>query len=247
MNTPSPLLPQGSVPPEAKGRSNLRLIVFGIVAVHSVFFGGLLIQGCKPKEEKPPVETAAVTPPQSLPPVDAPQSTPPSAPTTTVAPPSLPPPAPSVPVTPVVSAPQPPAPTETAPAPSTREHIVTKGENFTTIAKKYNVPLSAIAKANPGVDPTKLQIKQKLVIPAPSAPAPTTADTASADIYVVKSGDTLEKIAKTHKTSVKAIQEVNGLKTTRIVVNQKLKMPSGANADAPAPDAATPPAVPKTI
>ncbi|MBI5774327.1 MAG: LysM peptidoglycan-binding domain-containing protein [Verrucomicrobia bacterium] len=245
MNTPSPLIPQGSVPPEAKGRSNLRLVVFGIIAVHAVFFGGLLIQGCKPKEDKPKADTAAVTPPQGLPPVDAPPSTPPPA---TVAPPTLPPP-PAVPVTPVVSppAPQPPTPPDTAPAPSTREHLVTKGENFTTIAKKYNVPLSAIAKANPGVDPTKLQIKQKLVIPAPSASAATPADAVSADIYVVKSGDTLEKIAKSHKTTVKAIQEANGLKTTRIVVNQKLKMPAGAKADAPAPDVATPPAVPKTI
>ena len=46
MNTPNPLIPQGSLQ-GTKGRSNVRLAVISIVAIHIVFFGGLLLQGCK--------------------------------------------------------------------------------------------------------------------------------------------------------------------------------------------------------
>src|SRR5436189_5124575 len=48
MNKPSPLIPQGSLPQSAgKGASNIRIAVATIIAIHVVFFGGLLLQGCK--------------------------------------------------------------------------------------------------------------------------------------------------------------------------------------------------------
>jgi LysM repeat protein len=45
-----------------------------------------------------------------------------------------------------------------------------------------------------------------------------------ATVYVVKSGDTLARIAKTHGTTVKAIKAANGLDTDHITVGQKLKL-----------------------
>jgi LysM repeat protein len=44
--------------------------------------------------------------------------------------------------------------------------------------------------------------------------------------YEVKRGDTLTRIAKTHGTTVKALREANGMKTDRILVGQKLKVPA---------------------
>lgn len=44
-------------------------------------------------------------------------------------------------------------------------------------------------------------------------------------VYEVQSGDILDKIAQKHKTSVKKIKELNGLKNDRIYVGQKLKIP----------------------
>lgn len=43
--------------------------------------------------------------------------------------------------------------------------------------------------------------------------------------YKVKAGDSLEKIAQAHGTSVKVLKELNGLTTDRIKINQKLKLP----------------------
>src|SRR5437762_10795617 len=46
MNNPNPLIPQGSLlEQKARSRPHLRIAI-AIVAVHLVFLGGLLIQGC---------------------------------------------------------------------------------------------------------------------------------------------------------------------------------------------------------
>jgi LysM repeat protein len=63
----------------------------------------------------------------------------------------------------------------------------------------------------------------------PSNPVPaqkSATDTAhSLTIYVVKSGDTLTRIARTYGTTIKAIETANDLNGDRIVVGLKLKIP----------------------
>lgn len=49
-------------------------------------------------------------------------------------------------------------------------HIVVKGDNLTSIAKQYNVPLSELLKANKNVNPAKLQIGQSISIPTTKTP-----------------------------------------------------------------------------
>jgi len=243
MNTPSPLVPQGSIPPSTKGQSNVRLVVFGIIALHAVFFGGLLIQGCKPKEEKPPAPEQTKT----LPPITTPEPMPVAAAPTSATPAVVSAPVPAV--TPM------PAPDGVS-AGTPKEYVVSKGDNFTTIGKKFGVTAAAIAKANPSVDSAKLKIGQKLTLPgaeaATSAAAKTgaAADAGASDVYVVKSGDTLGKIAKDHATTIKALRDANSLKTDRITVGQKLKLPAGktaaaGDAAAPAPMPVAAPAAPK--
>lgn len=43
--------------------------------------------------------------------------------------------------------------------------------------------------------------------------------------YKVKAGDSLEKIAKTHNTTIKALKELNNLSSDRIVIGQTLQIP----------------------
>ena len=43
--------------------------------------------------------------------------------------------------------------------------------------------------------------------------------------YTVKKGDTLAKIAKKYKTTTANLKKLNNLKTTKIKVGQKLKVP----------------------
>ena len=205
---------------KSKGRSRLKLAFFCVVGVHvAALMVALLSQGCK-REQAPPPETAM--PPitdTNLPPVDTnfpPANVGTSAPPAMVEPPVAPP---------VMG--------------SAQEHVIAKGDTFSDLAKKYGVSVKAIEAANPGVDPKKLKLGQKINIPAPSAATSAVAPVVESgeQTYTVKSGDNLTKIAADHHTSVKAIQSANNMTDTRIKVGQKLKIP-GTAAPAPAPVAA---------
>lgn len=63
--------------------------------------------------------------------------------------------------------------------------------------------------------------------PAPSATSVTpVAVPSSGQVYVIKSGDTLGRIARQHHTTVKALKAVNNLDTDSIAVGATLKLPS---------------------
>jgi len=49
----------------------------------------------------------------------------------------------------------------------------------------------------------------------------------SSDGYTVKSGDTLEKIARIYKTSVVELKKINNLSSNKIVIGQEIKIPHG--------------------
>lgn len=220
MNSPSPFIPQGSnLEQQNKSRSSLKIKIFCALGINVAVLLVLLMQGCKREQpvaqpetlpvftdtNPPPVETVDTN---TLPPVDtnAVVTLPPT--TTTV------------------------EPTTTTPPPvaSTQEYAIQKGDTYSTIAPKFGVTVKALQAANPTVDPAKLQIGKKIVIPAATATtAPSVApvvNTATGEtLYTVKSGDTLGQIATQFHTSVKAIQTANGLTDTRIKVGQKLKIP----------------------
>ena len=51
------------------------------------------------------------------------------------------------------------------------------------------------------------------------------AEAESGKSYIVKSGDSLEKIARDHHTSVEKIKQINGMTSDLIVVDQQLSLP----------------------
>ena len=246
MNNINPFVPQGSVLEQNKRRSRMKLAVFCVLAVSVAGLSAMLVNGCKKEqsaESLPPPETNNfATDTNNLPPVAT--NLPPVETNT------LPP------VPPVPPVPQ---------AATGSEYTVVQGDTLAKIAKAHGVTLKALQAANPTVQPTKLKIKQKLTIPPGGAAAPaatgtatgtemTGASTGGAGTYVVKSGDTLTKIAKSHGTTVKAIESENNLSTTKIKVGQKLKISAKAETVAPvsapapvaAPAAAAPAVAPGT-
>jgi LysM repeat protein len=239
MNNESPLIPQGSLlEQKVKSRTRVKIAVFFVLAVHAIGLMALLMQGCgRPASEQPQQDTNTMVMTTfddtnaSLP--DASQL----GAIATSAPPDI---QPSQPLTPPgIVSPQPP------PAAGT-EYTILKNDNFSTIAKKFGVTSKAIADANPGVEPTKLRIGQKIQVPPPQAGATTAAtpsvDASSPTTYTVKSGDTLIKISKQFGVTVKAIRSLNNLPTDSIKVGQKLKIPVKVAPPAAAPVAAPEPA-----
>jgi len=228
MNNPNPFVPKGSIlEQQSKRRSRLKLAVFCVLAVSVAGLAAMLIQGCKRTPSGEMTDTSAPTIDTNVPAIT--ETNPPAMETnapgaTNVLPPT------------VISPPV---------APAVTEYTVIKGDTLEAIAKKNGVTLKALEAANPAVVPTKLKIGEKLVIPAGGGVGPSATDstgTGSGDeIYVVKSGDNLTRIAAQHGTTVKAIETENNLTTTRIKVGQKLKMPSKAAPAAPVPAPAVTP------
>jgi LysM repeat protein len=245
MNNPNPFVPQGSLLElQSKRRSRLKLGVFCVLAVGIAGLAAMLIQGCKREESENSPDMS-----QSQPPVDTNNY----AETDTNPPPmeaSNPPVEPVPPPPPTPVAPPPPAPAE-------NEYVVVKGDTLGKIAKANGVTLKALEDANAGVSPTRLKIGQKLVIPAGASTTGTTtaAETASGvsasggEVYTVKSGDSLIRIAHHYGVTVKALMTENNLTTTHIKVGQKLNIPAKPEA-APGevntpPTTATPPPTPE--
>lgn len=276
MNNPSPLMPQGVLTQQPKAKSTVRIAVFTIVALHAVFFSGLLWQGCKRDTAKnkapgtsnpaaadsgyakldtnyytPLPEATAVATNVAATVSNALSSTTPPSPATSQTPP--------IPGSTSEQFGQTPAPSTTLPLPTdTKEYAIAKGDTLAKIAKVHHTTVGEISKANPGLDPRKLKPNQKINIPL----TPTAAGAASPSVgggggfgfaepgrtdagvpavgalHVVKPGETLTKIAKQHNVTVKALREANGLKTDRLVVKQKLKLPAPAPS-APHADAAS--------
>ncbi len=54
------------------------------------------------------------------------------------------------------------------------------------------------------------------------------APTSSNKTYKVKAGDSLERIARNHKTSIASLKNLNNLKNDKIVVGQELRIPDEA-------------------
>jgi len=131
-------------------------------------------------------------------------------------------------------------------------HTVQKGETLYAIARRYDISVESLKKANAIVDEGRLFVGLKLTIPgsqaAPSvAPAASVPDAPTVE-YVVVKGDTLYGIAKAHGVSVDSIAKASGMKTTTIKPGQKLKIPSKAVSTgivAPGPEAtgAKPPVI----
>ena len=215
---------------KSRGRARVKIAVFLVLAIHGIGLMALLMQGCgQSKEPAAQTETTASNQPPAF--VD------------TTNPPVATSNSPVVVASPAVETPAAPA----VPAGAT-EYTIVKGDILDSIAKKFHVSLKAITNANPGIQPTKLQIGQKIHIPSPAATvtptaaavAPLESTTPSGEqIYTVKSGDNLTKIAAQFGTTYKVLKAANGLNTDSIKVGQKLKIPAKASAPATAP--ATPP------
>jgi len=243
VNKLNPFSGPGSLKAEGQQtrRERFKVVVWTIVAANVVLFAGLLIQGCRgePATTETTGDSAAeVTSPDTNGTATAEQK--PAADS------SVPP---TFESTPSNTNPVPNTVTETAstptPAPAqagAKQYTVSKGDSFRKIAKANGVSLKALTDANPGVDSAKLKVGQVLQLPAGTEPSaaistaapasakatasrPTVTKSKAQGHYVVKSGDTLGKIARTHGTTVRAIKAANGLTGDRIVLGQNLKLP----------------------
>ncbi|MFA6931758.1 MAG: LysM peptidoglycan-binding domain-containing protein [Lentisphaeria bacterium] len=143
-----------------------------------------------------------------------------------------------------------PAPTEiTLPsvaAPATenlRTYAVQKGDTLSGIAQCVGVKWQDIAAMNPKVNPKRMMVGEKLLLPAHAQDKPIvmpknskshktttssktsqTARIPSDGVYTVSAGDSLWTISRRFKVSSDEIRTWNDLKTDKLMIGQKLKL-----------------------
>lgn len=110
-------------------------------------------------------------------------------------------------------------------------HKVVSGETLYKLSKKYSVTVQQIKDANGGSE--QINIGQDVLIPGPevgktSGTGTNKVATTGSSTHVVKSGETLSKIAVKYGTSVDALKKLNGMSSADIKVGQKLKVPVAA-------------------
>lgn len=200
-----------------------------IVGVHVAVIGSVVMtQGCASTQRG-----AASTVPAAVEPAPVP-ILPPSA---TATPPALQP----------VAFPALQPPTEPAPLPSSvaagNVYVVKSGDSLSKIAAAHGVGTRELAELNQVADANKIRAGQKLVLPdhakpsqsppaAKSAAASKAVVAAGAGEYVVKSGDSLSKIAAAHGVKTKDLMAANRItEPNKIRAGQKLAIPGAQAAE----------------
>jgi len=94
-------------------------------------------------------------------------------------------------------------------------YVVKSGDTLWGIASKYNTSVDKIKDIN-NLNSNNLSIGQKLLVPG---------NNLGTKKYIVKSGDTLYKIAQNNGTTVTELINLNNLKTTNLSIGQVLYIP----------------------
>lgn len=91
-------------------------------------------------------------------------------------------------------------------------HVVQRGETLFRISLNYGLSVDEIAAFNGIVDPTNIQVGQRLLIPVPGNASQNTPPT-----HVVQVGETLKSIATTYGLTVDELAGRNNLVNTNVI------------------------------
>ncbi len=108
------------------------------------------------------------------------------------------------------------------PAGGATTHVVQRGQTLSAIAARYRVTVGQVVAAN-GLTGDRIYVGQQLRLVPVAGSVPTTGGT-----YTVRAGDFLSSIARRFGTTVRALQDANGLRDADlVVVGKTLKIPAG--------------------
>ncbi|HYF38972.1 MAG TPA: LysM peptidoglycan-binding domain-containing protein, partial [Gemmatimonadales bacterium] len=130
-------------------------------------------------------------------------------------------------------------------------HFIARGETLGHIARRYRVSQTMLIAANPRINPRRIRIGQRVVVPTGGAPSTkmarrmaepvVAAGTSTSAFHRVRRGETISEIADEYGVTQRELRTWNKLDSRgRIRIGQRLRVVSPdapASATGPAPDA----------
>ena len=103
-------------------------------------------------------------------------------------------------------------------------YIVKKGDTLYKIARKYNITVGELSRIN-NLKSNILDVGEQLYIPLHSE------ESNNSEIYIVKRGDTLYKIAQKYNITINELKKINNLKDNNLTIGQILKITTDDNSN----------------
>ncbi|GMG97419.1 LysM peptidoglycan-binding domain-containing protein [Tepidimicrobium xylanilyticum] len=113
-------------------------------------------------------------------------------------------------------------------------HVIRAGDTYFRLSQQYGVSVDAIIRANPGVDPNRLQIGQRICIPGGTPPLP---PCINGFYYTIRAGDTIFALSQRFNVSVEAIIGANpGINPNNLQIGQTICIPRAVTPGPPCPN-----------
>ena len=94
---------------------------------------------------------------------------------------------------------------------------IQRGDTLSQIARRYHTTVAELVRLNGIANPNLIYAGEKLVVP----------QNTGEEVYIVKKGDTLSKIAIQYHTTVSALVNYNGIPNKNLIyIGQKIRIPS---------------------
>lgn len=122
------------------------------------------------------------------------------------------------------------------PAKADRTHTVRSGDTLSGLAKRYRTTVAELRRAN-RLRSDRLRIGKRLTIPSRSSRRRARRGRTH---HTVERGDSLSRIARRHDTTVSKLRRANRLRSDRIRVGQRLRLPGRRGMGHERPEGARP-------
>ncbi|MCL6589624.1 MAG: LysM peptidoglycan-binding domain-containing protein [Firmicutes bacterium] len=111
-------------------------------------------------------------------------------------------------------------------------YTIQPGDSLFSLARRFNTTVQAIIAANPGINPTNLQLGQSICIPV----APTPGPCPGGFLYTIRAGETFFSIARRFGIAVPALAAANpGVDPNQLRIGLQICVPAPAPQPGPCP------------